>query len=156
MTYEITPYSAQEVKLFCRLDAEDAQQYGAICGLRIHLEPDGGDSIKRFDDLRHLKTPAFKAELDRVINYLRGGTTPPMLGSRQDLEAFLHVHGGKPLLGETIKPIIYGVKIQTEDYSYYLCCHPSIGVVNIYAYDNRFLLNDDEGGSTQWPANTNL
>ena len=145
MTYEMTSYDAQEVKLFCRLDGEDEQQYGAICGLGIHIELDGGDSIKKFDCQHHLKTPTFKAELNRVINYLRGGTTPPMLGNLQDLAAFLHVHGGQALLGEAIKPTIYGVKIQTEDFSYYLCCHPSISVVNIYAYDNRFLLPELAG-----------
>jgi hypothetical protein len=145
--YELLPAEQNEVKLFFRMDGEAAERHGAICGMQIDFERNADGALSyRFDCQRHLKSPAFKADLKRVLDYLRGRTEPPPLGNIDNFRAFCREHEGQTLTdGDINVSLAFGVKVQAEDFSYYLRCHPLIHSVNIFAYDNRYLLPELAG-----------
>jgi len=146
--YKLTPPGQAEVKLFFRLDGEAAERHGAVCGMQIDFQR-GGDGVltPRFDCQRHLKTPAFKADFKDVTGYLRGGAQP--FWSLHSFTAFCREHEGRALTDGVINvPSAFGVAARTEGFSYFLRCHPSINRVNIFAYDNRYLLPELAGKHT--------
>ena len=77
-----------------------------------------------------LNSPAFKAELQEVVDTLRES----MLKNRFAMERFCYEHGGKISGGWTQN---YGYIVETEHYRYCLRCNPSPGDYNGYctAYD---------------------
>jgi hypothetical protein len=145
MTYDLTAYKGKEAKLFFRMDGEEAERHGAVCSIGFNMER-GGD-MQRFGRRRHMETPAFKADVNRIIRYLRGnGMETSPLRSHQDFLAFCRVYGGEALKGDGVNvPFAFGLKILSEGYSYYLRVHPDIGKIKIHAYDNRYLLPELAG-----------
>ena len=77
-----------------------------------------------------LNSPAFKAELQQVVDTLRES----VLKNRFAMERFCYEHGGKISGGWTQN---YGYIVETEHYRYCLRCNPSPGDYNCYctAYD---------------------
>ena len=147
MVYNLTNYEGNEARLFFSMDGEEAERHGAVCNTAIDMEQEGCENMQRFYRRRYMETPEYKADLKRVVSYLRGNDmeTPP-LRSYQDFLAFCRVYGGQPLKGDGVNvPIAFGVKIQTDSHTYYLRVHPNIGKVNIHAYDSRYLLPELAG-----------
>lgn len=146
--YKLSPAEPAEIKLFFRLDGEEAERHGAVCGMQIDFERgEDGALSQRFNCQRHLKTPAFKADLKNITDYLRGEAQS--FGSMQNFRAFCREHEGQTLsdgdIGHINVPFAFGVGVRTQDYSYYFRCHPAINRVNIFAYDNRYLLPELAG-----------
>lgn len=143
MPYELLSAEQRESDLFFRMDGEAAERHGAIGYMRADFGRDGrGFWTTWFDNQKHLKTPAFKAEFDNVINSLRDDGEKPPFASRRNLEVFCAASPGLTLSGRGD-----GFKLQTEDFSYYFRCQPRNGDHEIYAmaYDNRFLLPELAG-----------
>ncbi|MDR0294496.1 MAG: hypothetical protein LBH95_10150 [Oscillospiraceae bacterium] len=142
---ELTPAEQAETGLFFRLEDAAAERHGAVCGMRIDFEAnENGVLLPRFDCQRHLKTPAFKADLKRVMGHLRGGAEP--FGNPQNFAAFCYEYEGESLNNDEINvPFAFGVRARTEGYSYYFRCQPLTGRVNIFAYDNNYLLPELAG-----------
>jgi len=141
--YELLSAEQRESNLFFRMDGEAAERHGAIGYMRADFGRDGrGFWTTWFDNQKHLKTPAFKAEFDRVINSLRDDGEKPPFASRRNLEVFCAASPGLTLSGRGD-----GFKLQTEDFLYYFRCLPRCGDYEIYAmaYDNRFLLPELAG-----------
>ncbi|MDR0324780.1 MAG: hypothetical protein LBI19_01625 [Oscillospiraceae bacterium] len=141
--YTISPAEQAESGLFFRLDGEAAERHGAIGYLRGHYGRGGQEFHSSwFDNQRHLKSPAFKAGFDEVINSLRDG----ILKDRREMEAYcsqndsVFVMDGGAQRGA-------GFKVQTQDYTYYARCTPSSADYDFYvfAYDNRYLLPELAG-----------
>ena len=143
MMYVLLPAEQRESDLFFRMDGEAAERHGAIGYMRADFGRDGrGFWTTWFDNQKHLKTPAFKAEFDRVINSLRDDGQEPPFASRRSLEAYCMTYPGLILSSRGD-----GFKIQTEDFSYYFRCLPRNSDYEIYAmaYDNPFLLPELAG-----------
>jgi hypothetical protein len=140
--YKLSPATGNN-RLFFNLDGEDARRHGAIGYLRANFGANGlGFHITWFDKQPHLKTKAFRREIDSVINGLRtdGGETP--LSSRKALESHCAAYPGKAL-GECGS----GYIVETDNYSYYFRCDPGPHNYDVYCftYDNSYLLPELEG-----------
>lgn len=143
-SYEIMPFEPNETHLFFRLDGEKSERHGLIGYMRADFGRSGNDGFFNtwLDNQKHLKTPAFKAEFQKVIDYLRKGMQYPVFSNRYDLEAFCLKHPEQRINDRGI-----GFKIQTADYSFYARCRPTAHDYDIYvmAYDNRYLLPELAG-----------
>jgi len=143
MLFKMIPALEAENGLFFRLGEEVRERYGAVGYLRADFGKTGGEFWTTwFDSEKSLKTPVFKKELDRLINFLRDGGPEPPFASRDNLEAFCAAKPGLslPARGD-------GYRIRTDDYSYYIRCLPTHSDydIGLYAYDNRFLLPELAG-----------
>ena len=142
MPYELLP-SQEDNLLFFRLDGEAAERDGSVGYLRVDFGGNGrGFWTTWFDQHPHLKTPAFKNELDEIINSLRDDGQKPPFASRDNLAAFCAETPGKGLTTRGS-----GYMIRTPDFSYYIRCLPRPGDYDIYAFafDNRYLLPELDG-----------
>jgi hypothetical protein len=139
----ITP-GVDEKHLFFRIDGEQAERHGAIGYLRGHFGGRGYEfHTSWFDNQRSLKSPAFKAEFDGVINTHREGA----LKDRREMEAFCSRNDSVFLLQDGGAQRGAGFKIQTQDYTYCFRCTPSSADYDfrVFAYDNRYLLPELAG-----------
>lgn len=127
-TFVIRPASPEEAGIFYALPPEQDAALGAIG----HVRMDFGRSGKEFWHTWHsrgpeeLNTPAFKAELQEVVDELR------RRGPLQDLDAmrrYCDGHGGA-IEGGWIQN--YGYIAETEHYRYCLRCNPVHGDYNAY------------------------
>ena len=140
--YELQPTQDKD-DLFFRLERNLEERHGAIGYMRQDFGRDGrGFHTTWFDTQSHLKTPAFKAEFDNVINSLRDDGEKPPFASRRNLESFCANTPGKDMntRGD-------GYVVRTEGYSYYFRCKPANGDYEIYCFtfDNRYLLPELAG-----------
>jgi len=128
--------------LFYSMDGETAERHGVIGHIRADFDSGKMFYCTWFDNQTHLKTPAFKAEFDAVINSLRDDGQKPQFASRANLSAFCYATPGENLGTQG-----NGYMIRTLDYSYYFRCKPAAGDYDIYcfAYDNRYLLPELAG-----------
>ena len=147
MVYDLTKYAGHEVKLFFGMVGEEAERHGSICTFWCDMERGNCDGMKQFGRQPHMETQAFMADVKRVINYLRGNDMKyPPLRSQQDFAAFCCDYSWGTLKGDGENvPSAFGVKIQTDGYTYYLRCHPLISTMNIHAYNNHYLLPELAG-----------
>ena len=130
--------------LFFRLEGEAAERYGAIGHLRVDFSKSGREfHCTWFDKQPHLKTPAFKAEFDSVINSLRDVGERPPFASRENLATFCSGTPGKELTTTQGG----GYMVRTQDFSYYFRCKPSASDYDVYCFtfDNRYLLPELAG-----------
>ena len=140
--FRLSP-SKNENILFFRMKGDAVERHGAIGYLRADFGNDGyGFYFKWFYIQPHLKTPAFRKELDSVINNLRTDGQETPFANRKVLEAYCAANPGKELSGRG-----YGYSIQTEGYSYYFRCFPQKADYDVccFVYDNRFLLPELAG-----------
>jgi hypothetical protein len=143
MAYELRPAERSEGLLFYGTDSEGEQRHGAIGYMRADFGRSGKEFWTTwFDVQRHLKSPAFKAEFDDVINSLRNDGEKPPFASRANLEAYLANHTATPLTNYAL-----GLMIGTLNYTYTFRCTPRPGDYDIYvrAFDNRWLLPELAG-----------
>jgi hypothetical protein len=139
--YNLTPAEPEESKLFFRMDGEAAERHGAICNMMIVFVTDSAFITLRAIYQNHLYTPAFLADRDRVFAYLRSGTDNPPFENHDSYKALCRAYKDKTLTGGGIHaPYAFGVKVHTDDYSYYVRYLRSVGIASLFAYDNRYLL----------------
>ena len=107
-----------------------SQQIASQCGLIGYLRGDfnGGFWTKWFDFRKDLKTEKFKTDLDEVVNELK----EEFLGNMEDLKDFCYMH---PRM--QINEKWWGVRADTENYSYMIRLGPSTGDYNFYIYCYR-------------------
>ena len=130
--FHIRPARPDEADLFYTPHPEKDKRLGTIG----HVRMDFGRSGNEFWHTWHprgaeeLNSPAFKAELQEVVDKLR----EDVLKNRFAMERFCYAHGGKINGGWTQN---YGFIVETEHYRYCLRCNPSPGDYNGYltAYD---------------------
>ena len=130
--------------LFFRLEGEYAERHGSIGHLRVDFSKSGRKfHCTWFDKQPHLKTPAFKAEFDSVINSLRYVGERPPFASRENLATFCSGTPGKELTATQGG----GYMVRTQDFSYYFRCEPPASDYDIYCFtfDNRWLLPELAG-----------
>jgi hypothetical protein len=140
--YKLKP-SQHDDLLFFRLEGEAAERYGSVGHLRVDFGRDGrGFWATWFDNQPHLKTPAFKAEFDAVINSLRDDGPKPPFANRANMEMFMTGTPGKELALRG-----GGYVVETPDFSYYFRCCPRSGDYEVYcfAFDNNYLLPELAG-----------
>lgn len=145
MAYELLS-AAEEDSLFFRMDGEAAERHGAIGHLRGDFDTGNLFYTTWFDNQRHLKSEAFKAEFDKVVNFLRKNPENPVLRSRADMRKYCYAHPDQHVSG-SYHDTNAGFKIQTADYSYYVRCTPQEGDYDLYifCFDNRYLLPELAG-----------
>jgi hypothetical protein len=143
--YELIPVQAEEHKLFFRLDGDPAR-FGAIGYLRGDFDTGKLFYTTWFDNQVHLKSEAFKTELDNVVNFLRKNPEAPVLKSRADMRAYCRAHPEQHMDGDWQNNMT-GFKTQTADYSFYIRCTPREGDYDLYifCFDNRYLLPELAG-----------
>ena len=110
-------------------------QTGCIGHLRAYLDNLEKGFYSSWDDHRgDLKTDAFKAEFDEVINTLRFDEQyNGMLENRTGLEKFCYARPESAFDNERE----FGFRADTEKFSYMLRLNPNKGEYNIYCYCYR-------------------
>lgn len=125
--FHICPARPDEAGLFYAQHPSEDEQLGTIG----HVRMDFGKSGNEFWHTWHprgaeeLNSPAFKAELQQVVDKLR----EDVLKNRFAMERFCYEHGGKINGGWTQN---YGFIVEAEHYQYCLRCNPSPGDYNAY------------------------
>ena len=130
----------EERKYCYTQDEETMRKAGAIGHLRVDMDTNGNGFFTSWDNHNaELKTDAFKAEFDNVINTLRfdeehGG----ILKNRSSLAKYCFEHADSRMDDEFRN---FGFRADTEEYSYLIRCNPNKGEYNayIYAYDRDLL-----------------
>ena len=84
-----------------------------------------------FDEDEGLKTEEFEQEFDDLVNYFRESESVPLLKSRADMGKVLQYIGAAPYKNdENIK----GIKVVTENHTYYMRCFSQSGDYNFYIF----------------------
>lgn len=112
-----------------------SHQLDAQTGCIGYLRGDFGSTGKEFysgwfDNMAYLKTPEFKAELDKVVNALREDTQyGGILADRNSLSNACR-RSTTPKFGRDES----GFRVNTRDYAYLLRLNPDPGDYNFYIY----------------------
>ena len=128
----IRPARPEEAGLFYTPHPEEDKRLGTVGHVRMDFGRSGNEFWHTWwpRGPEELNSPAFKAELQQVVDTLRES----VLKNRFAMERFCYEHGGKISGGWTQN---YGYIVETEHYRYCLRCNPSPGDYNGYctAYD---------------------
>lgn len=128
----IRPLSKEEQKYTYAQSTQLNGQTGAIGYLRGDFGTTGGCFYTSwFDTLRHLKTDAFKVELDEVVNALRSDEYG-LLKDRFSMLAYGCRYESSRFNGNYCPE--YGFRVDTGDYAYLLRCNPTKGDYNFYCW----------------------
>ena len=132
MKFHIRPARPEEAGLFYTPHPEEDKRLGTVGHVRMDFGRSGNEFWHTWwpRGPEELNSPAFKAELQQVVDTLRES----VLKNRFAMERFCYEHGGKISGGWTQN---YGYIVETEHYRYCLRCNPSPGDYNGYltAYD---------------------
>jgi len=146
VTYEIKTVTAEELPLFYSVanltpspgmqpfisDEDREVELGCIGFLRVNFGYHGNKFHTSWVDHRgELKTQAFKDELDTVVNYLRGDGN--MLNSLGSLSEYCYSHP-EARLDIMRRDDIYGFRIDTDGYCYYIRGMLTQGDKGAYVY----------------------
>lgn len=105
-------------------------QTGLIGYLRANMAIDGNGLFSSWIDWqRDLKTDKFKEEFNNVINSLREEGN--ILHNRKALANYCYSHPQSKMQTEQE---YYGVRVDTEKYTYLLRLNPNKGAYNVYCY----------------------
>ena len=130
--FHIRPARPDEAGLFFPQHPSEDTRLGAIGHIRMDFGKSGNEFWHTWwpRGTEKLNSPAFKAELQEVVDALR----KDVLKSRFAMERFCYEHGGK-INGGYVQN--YGYIVETTHYQYCLSCNPSPGDYNAYltAYD---------------------
>lgn len=112
-----------------------SQQLSMQTGLIGYLRADFGSTGKEFystwnDFRKDLKTDDFKKEFDLVINSYRFGDGE-FLSGRSTMSKFCYEHPESSYEDDRNQ---YGVRVDTERYSYLMRLNPNRGEYNLYCY----------------------
>ena len=125
--FHIRPARPEEASLFYAQHPEENKRLGAVGCVRMDFGRSGNEFWHTWwpRGPEDLNSPAFKAELQQIVNTLR----EDVLKSRFAMERFCYEHGGK-IDGGYVQN--YGYIVETERYRYCLRCNPSPGDYNGY------------------------
>ena len=116
------------------------QESGCIGHLRVDMDSTGTGFFTSWDNhTAELKTDAFKAEFDQVINELRfGEESGGFLKNRESIKKFVRQF---PESSITEDNIAFGLRVDTDDHAYMVRLNPNKGeyAAYIYAYDREML-----------------
>jgi len=133
--YELLRPTPEENHLFSTQRGESAERHGAIGLIKVSFGTHGRYPDEVWvDHHKRLKTTAFKHELGGLLDFLRGGVF-------SELDPSGEYHWRRSARG-LFDRNGWGLKVRTEDYSFYIRCLPHISGMDtlIYAYDNCYLL----------------
>ncbi len=121
-------------QMYCyRQSQQISMQTGFIGYLRAELDAAGKGFYSSFETFREgLKTPEFKIEFDNLINALR--TDPQydgILQNRETLSSYCMKHPDSRIHEDGRR---FGVRVDTEMYTYLLRLTPHKGEYNLYCY----------------------
>ena len=106
-----------------------SMQTGLIGYLRADFGSNGNEFWTTWNDFRKdLKTDEFKAEFDDVINGLRDGD---VLSGRNDMSSYCYSTPDSSFNDDRNH---YGIRLDTEKYSYLMRFNPNRGEYNLYCY----------------------
>lgn len=127
---EIQTLAASERNYTFSQSQQISMQTGFIGYLRADFGSSGKEFYSTWNDFRaDLKTDEFKAEFDTVINELREKGN--ILADRASLSHYCYVN---PESSYNDDRNHYGVRIDTEKYSYLCRLNPNRGEYNLYCY----------------------
>ena len=110
-----------------------SHQISMVTGLIGYLRADFGSNGNEFwttwnDFRKDLKTDEFKAEFDDVINSLRDGD---ILSGRKQMSSYCYSTPDSSFNDDRNH---YGVRLDTDKYSYLMRLNPNKGEYNLYCY----------------------
>ena len=128
--YEKRAMIEAEDKYTFRQSSQISSQTGLIGYLRADMDTDGNGFFSSWNDYRKdLKTDEFKQEFDEVINSLR--EEGDILHNRKDLAYYCYTN---PQSKMETEQDYYGVRVDTDKYTYLLRLNPNKGEYNLYCY----------------------
>lgn len=128
---EIRPLTQEEQKYTYKQSMQLEGQTGNIGYLRGDFSGSGEELYTTWKDCREQwKTDEFRAELDEVVNTLRGDGG--LLHSRRDMSAFVRQYPDSAFPGNTGTE--YGFRADTEKHAYLFRCNPAKGDYNFYCF----------------------
>ena len=138
--FAVRPMTEAERKYSYTQSAQIRGQTGNIGFLRADMDTTGEGFYSTWNDFnREWKTQEFKDELDSVVNTLRSGDSEVhFLRNRTALEFYCCCHPDAAIdsFGN------YGLRVDTEQYSYMMRVNPGKGEYNLYCYCYRRELLD--------------
>ena len=129
-SYELAPVRPFEQKYTYRQSQQISMQTGFIGYLRADMGASGKEFFSTWYDFREsLRTPEFQVEFDNVINDIRsdGGFLENIIA----LEKYCIAHSETRFDKYSCE---YGVRVNTEKYSYLMRLNPNQGEYNLYCY----------------------
>lgn len=128
--YDIRPMIAEEDKYTFRQSSQISAQTGLIGYLRADMGTDGNGFYSSWTDWRKdLKTEAFLAEIDEIINSLR--EEGDLLHNRKNLARYCLSHPGCRM---DMKRACYGIRVDTERHTYLFRLNPNEGDYDLFCY----------------------
>lgn len=131
------PMKPEEVLYSYKNSQQISSKTGLIGYLRADMGTNGNEFWSTWNDFRKdLKTDAFKSEFDDVINSFR--EKGQFLSDRQALSRFCDDTQKALKFGEHYGAgRDYGVRVNTQDYTYLMRLNPHKGEYNLYCYCYR-------------------
>lgn len=132
--FSIRSLTVEERKYTYKQSQQLCSQTGSIGYLRGDFGQLGKAFYSSWEDIRpDLKTPAFKAEFDDVINSLR--EEDGLLHSREDMAWYGRNHAESCFQGNFSKE--FGFRVDTKDHAVLIRCIPQVGDYNFYCFCYR-------------------
>lgn len=133
MDMKMRAIKPEEINYTYTQKPEAIEASGCIGHLRGDLDSNGLGFFTSWDDHnRELKTDSFKTEFDDVINALRfNDEYGNILKNRSSLASYGYSHPAAAFDKDSPN---FGVRVDTEEYSYLLRCNPNMGEYNFYIY----------------------
>lgn len=129
MDIEIKTMQPEERNYAYRQSQQISMQTGLIGYLRADFGTTGKEFYSTWNDFQNdLKTNEFKAEFDKVINSLRG--KDGILSDRDSLSRYCCTVPESSFGNDRE----YGIRVNTQKYSYFMRLNPHKGEYNLYCY----------------------
>ena len=132
MNITIRPLTPTERGFTYSQRLEIMEQAGCIGYLRADMGSSGKGFFSTWNDYRRdLKTQTFKTEFDSVINSLRfDAAYDGILKDRFAMSRYCYTHPDTSY-GNNRE---YGIRVDTEQYAYFMRLNPNKGEYNLYCY----------------------
>ena len=132
MELEIWDMLPAEQKYSYTQSSQIMGQTGCIGHLRVDMDTNGEGFFSSWDDhMKHLKTDDFKQEFDDVIHMLRFNPEyDGILKNRTSLAKYCYSHPSCQMEDGRS----FGIRVDTEQYSYLCRLNPNKGEYNAYIY----------------------
>lgn len=129
MDMEIKTMQPEERNYTYRQSQQISMQTGLIGYLRADFGTSGKEFYSTWNDFQNdLKTDEFKAEFDKVVNSLRSKDS--ILSGRNSLSRYCCTVPESSFGNDRE----YGVRVNTQKYSYFMRLNPHKGEYNLYCY----------------------
>lgn len=132
MELQIRPMRFEERKYTYAQSSQLMRQTGSIGRLRGDFGKSGTEFWSTWEDHRQeLKTDAFKAELDEIINALRSEEYG-LLKDRRSMVSYSRAEPDSIFKGNYTTE--YGFRVDTKDHAFLIRCNPQQGDYNFYCF----------------------